>query len=97
MLSRNSVIEEIPMSRGPGRPPIGERAMTEAERKRRLRALARERAGMAAKPAAAKPAEPATKPAEPDRRDAEIARLKARIAELEGAGRLRAAAENPKQ
>jgi hypothetical protein len=59
-----------------GRPPIGKRAMTSTERSRRYRA------GLAAKPAATKPAEPATKP-EPDRRDADIARLSARIAELE--------------
>jgi hypothetical protein len=67
-----------------GRPPIGKVAMTSTERSRRYRA------GLAAKPAATKTAEPATKPkAEPERddrsaeKDREIAQLKARIAELE--------------
>src|SRR5262249_22558774 len=72
-----------------GRPPIGPRAMTEAERKRR------QRAGLASKRArpfrdngpVPKPAEPATKPSPADaaKDQQEIAELKGRIAELEAA------------
>jgi hypothetical protein len=69
-----------------GRPPIGERAMTEAERKRRLRALAKARiAEQAAK------LEPG-KPVSPD--NAELAKEPAqRIAELEQGGQAKARAD----
>ena len=65
-----------------GRPPIGPKAMTEAERKHR------QRAGLTAKRAKGRaPAEPVPKTGRPDHRDEEIAKLKARIAELEASER----------
>lgn len=63
-----------------GRPPIGERAMTEAERKRRLRALARERQPVP------KPDKPVPKPASDAGHAAlaeELAQARARLATLE--------------
>jgi outer membrane murein-binding lipoprotein Lpp len=59
-----------------GRPPIGERAMTEAERKRRLRALAKARIAEQVKPASSDHAALVK----------ELAQAKARIAELTKAG-----------
>jgi hypothetical protein len=64
----------------PGRPPIGKRPMTPAERQRRRRA------GLTAKPTSAyRDIEPVTKPTSPDNAKLakELAQAKARIAELE--------------